>query len=76
MTGKVSTRLPAGVQSGQALRLAGLGMPQLRGGGTGDLFARIKVTVPKNLTERERELIEQLGGMRPENPRDRLLVGR
>jgi molecular chaperone DnaJ len=76
VTGKVSTRLPAGVQSGQALRLAGLGMPQLRAGGTGDLFARIKVTVPKNLTERERELIEQLGGLRHENPRDRLLVGR
>jgi molecular chaperone DnaJ len=76
VTGKVSTRIPAGVQSGQALRLAGLGMPQLRGGGSGDLYARIKVTVPKNLTERERELIEQLGGLRPENPRDRLLVGR
>jgi molecular chaperone DnaJ len=75
VTGKVTTRLPAGIQSGQALRLTGLGMPRLRGG-SGDLYARVKVTVPKNLTDRERQLIEQLGGLRPENPRERLLVGR
>ena len=52
------------------------GMPRLRGGGSGDLYARVKVTVPKNLSDRERQLIEQLGGLRQENPRDRLLVGR
>jgi molecular chaperone DnaJ len=76
VTSKVSTRLPAGVQSGQTLRLAGLGVPHLRGGGTGDLFARIKVMVPKNLTPRERELIEELKQLRDENPRMRLLIGR
>jgi molecular chaperone DnaJ len=76
VTGKVSTTVPAGVQSGQSLRLTGLGMPHLRGGGSGDLYARVKVAVPKNLTEQERELIRQLGGMRRENPRERLLVGR
>ena len=76
VTGRVTTRIPGGVQSGQSLRLTGLGMPQLRGGGSGDLYARVKVTVPKNLTERERELIEELGDLRHENPRDRLLVGR
>jgi molecular chaperone DnaJ len=76
VTGKVSATVPAGVQSGQSLRLAGLGMPHLRGGGVGDLFARIRVAVPKNLTDQERELIRQLGGMRRENPRERLLAGR
>jgi molecular chaperone DnaJ len=76
VTGKVSTTLPAGVQSGQSLRLTGLGMPHLRGGGSGHLYARIKVAVPRNLTDQERELIRQLGGMRHENPRERLLAGR
>jgi molecular chaperone DnaJ len=73
---RVSTRLPAGVQSGQTLRLTGLGVPHLRGGGTGDLYARIKVVVPKNLSPREKELIEELNRLRTENPRTRLLIGR
>lgn len=76
VTSKVTTRLPGGVQSGQTLRLAGLGVPHLRGGGAGDLLARIKVTVPKNVSPRERELIEELQRLRPENPRTRLLIGR
>ena len=74
--GKVTATLPPGIQSGQSLRLSGLGMPHLRGGGSGDLYARIKVAVPRNLTDQERDLIRQLGGMRRENPRERLLAGR
>lgn len=75
VTGKVTMRIPAGVQSGQQLRLAGQGMPR-RSGGSGDLYARLKVTVPRNLTEQERQLIEQLRALRSENPRERILVGR
>jgi molecular chaperone DnaJ len=74
--GKVTATLPPGIQSGQSLRLTGLGMPHLRGGGSGDLYARVKVAVPRNLTDQERDLIRQLGGMRRENPRERLLAGR
>jgi curved DNA-binding protein len=53
--------IPAGVQGGQKLRLRGQGMPK-RGSETqfGDLFVRIKIVVPKNVTGRERELIEEL----------------
>jgi molecular chaperone DnaJ len=76
VTGKVTARVPPGIQSGQSLRLAGLGVPHLRGGGTGDLYARIKVAVPKNLSARERELIEELKELRQEDPRARLLIGR
>ena len=75
MTGKVSMKLPPGVQSGQQLRLTGQGMPR-RAGGSGNLYARLKVTVPRNLTEEERGLIEQLKALRTENPRERILVGR
>ena len=75
ITGKVSMKLPPGVQSGQQLRLTGQGMPR-RAGGSGNLYARLKVTVPRNLTEEERGLIEQLRALRTENPRERILVGR
>ncbi len=75
LDGKVTMKLPGGVQSGQQLRLTGQGMPR-RSGGRGDLLARIKVAVPKNLTDQERELIEELRRLRPENPRDALLTGR
>lgn len=58
---RLTMRIPAGVQSGQSLRLTGQGMPKLKsGGGVGDLYARIKITVPKSLTERQTELLTEL----------------
>jgi curved DNA-binding protein len=57
------------------MRLTGQGMPR-RSGGAGNLFARIKVTVPRNLTEDERKLVEQLRELRVENPRERILAGK
>jgi len=75
MTSRVTMKIPPGVQSGQQLRLTGQGMPR-RSGGQGNLFARIKVTVPRNLSEDERELIERLQTLRADNPRERILAGR
>ncbi|HUT74765.1 MAG TPA: DnaJ C-terminal domain-containing protein [Armatimonadota bacterium] len=67
--GKMSVTVPPGSSSGRRLRLGELGMPRLRGGGKGDLFVRLRVLVPKNLTAEERSLIERLRQLRPENPR-------
>lgn len=75
MKDRVKLTVPAGVQSGQKLKLGGLGMPR-RSGGFGDLYARVKVVVPRNLSDRERELIEELGRQRDENPRQRLFASR
>ena len=58
----LTVKLPAGTQSGQQLRLTGKGMPKLKEGGRGDLYARIKITVPKVLSERERTLLNELAG--------------
>jgi molecular chaperone DnaJ len=66
---RLTARIPAGTSSGQKLRLRGKGMPLLRGEGAGDLYVKIRVMVPKELTPRERELIEELARLRPENPR-------
>jgi curved DNA-binding protein len=52
---------PPGVQGGQSLRLKGQGMPLSGSSGKfGDLYVRVKVTVPKNLSEQQREAIEHL----------------
>jgi curved DNA-binding protein len=58
-TGSAQIRVPAGSSSGRRLRLRGRGLPK-RGGETGDLHAVVKIVVPKKLSDRERELYEQL----------------
>jgi molecular chaperone DnaJ/curved DNA-binding protein len=60
---RLTMKLPPGTQSGQSFRLSGQGMPRLRGAGSGDLYARVKITVPKSLTERERELVRELASL-------------
>nr|WP_218875368.1 J domain-containing protein [Leifsonia naganoensis] len=57
--GQITVRVPPGSSSGRRLRLKGQGMPQA-GGKAGDLFAKVKIMVPPHLSERERELYEQL----------------
>ena len=59
--GNVLLTIPAGTQPGQTFRLSGRGMPKLRNPEThGDLYARVKVQVPKTLTAHQRELFQEL----------------
>jgi DnaJ-class molecular chaperone len=57
--------IPPETQNGQIFRLAGKGMPRLKGDGSGNLLARIQVVLPKQLTPKERKLFEQLARERP-----------
>jgi molecular chaperone DnaJ len=68
--GAVSIKVPAGSQDGKLLRVRGKGAPRLNGSGRGDLLARLKLSVPTNLTKAEREAIENLQKVSRENPRD------
>ncbi|MFY7882208.1 MAG: DnaJ C-terminal domain-containing protein [Fimbriimonas sp.] len=54
----ITVKVPSGIQSGQTLRLAGQGISKLEGGRC-DLMARIKITVPKHLTDAQKNLLEQ-----------------
>jgi curved DNA-binding protein len=63
-SGTAQVRVPAGSSSGRRLRLRGRGLPK-PGGGSGDLHAIVKITVPKQLSDRERELYEQLAESSP-----------
>ncbi len=61
---KLSLKIPAETQNGTLFRLGGKGMPHLRGEGSGNLYARIKVVLPQHLSSEERALFEQLARTR------------
>ena len=53
-------RIPEGSQNGAQIRLRNLGVPQLNGGGRGDLFVHVEVRIPTRLTREQKKLLEQL----------------
>jgi curved DNA-binding protein len=67
--GTTRVRVPPGSSSGRRLRLKGRGLPK-RGGGSGDLHAVVKIVVPKELSDRERELYEELAEISGPDPRE------
>jgi len=56
-TSNVELKLPKGVNSGSKMRLKGRGLPTKV---AGDLFVKLKIVFPENLTEQEIELYQQL----------------
>ncbi|MBI2372765.1 MAG: DnaJ domain-containing protein [Deltaproteobacteria bacterium] len=59
LDGEVNVKIPSGASSGQKIRLKKKGYP-LADGEAGDLYAEIKIMVPKTLSPKERELFEAL----------------
>ena len=57
---RLSVKIPAGTETGKLLKLKGHGAPKLKGSGKGDLLVRVQVNVPKKLTKKQRELVEEL----------------
>lgn len=58
--GRVRLKVPAGTQDGKTFRISGAGAPKLKGSAHGDLKVKVHVVVPTELTDRERELFEEL----------------
>lgn len=56
---KVVMKIPAGTQSGKVFRLRGHGMPDVHNHDFGDLFVRVMLGVPENLSSRQRQLMEE-----------------
>jgi len=69
LDGHAEIRIPAGVSSGQRMRLRGQGL-NIRAGGRGDHYVRLKIVAPKTLTEEEKKLFEDLSRVSRFNPRD------
>lgn len=62
LRGAVKMKIPGGTQSGQSLRLAAQGISKMSGGKS-DLMARVKITVPKQLNDAEKKLLQELADL-------------
>jgi len=76
LDGKGTIKVPAGTQSGRVFRLREKGVRPVRGGATGDLFCRVMVETPVELTGEQKELLRKFDQSLAEdgkrhNPRER-----
>jgi molecular chaperone DnaJ len=75
LDGRASIKIPAGTQSEKLFRLRGKGVRNVRSGQTGDLYCRLSLETPVNLTTKQKELLQEFeksvkeGGAR-HNPRE------
>ncbi len=76
LDGKVKLTIPEGTQTGSTFRLKGKGIPFLRGSGRGDQFVTVRVTVPKNLTASQKELLRQFAAERGEHTDSKGIFGK
>jgi molecular chaperone DnaJ len=60
LDGEVPLKIPPGTQSGKVFRLRGKGVPRLRGSGRGDQLVIVQVVIPARLTDRQRQLFQEL----------------
>lgn len=60
LSGRVTISIPEGAQNGQQLRLKGKGMPRYGASGHGDLYVKLQVNLPAQLTDEQKELVRQL----------------
>ena len=67
--GKLALKIPAETQNGRTFRLAGQGMPHLGKSSRGVLLAKVRVILPDKLSDKEKELFEQLDKLRQVNER-------
>ena len=63
LDGPVEIAIPPGTQNGQSFRMAGRGMPDVRGGRRGDQYVVVQVVVPKDLTPEQKALLRKVGGL-------------
>jgi curved DNA-binding protein len=69
LSGTAQVRVPAGSSSGRRLRLRDRGLPT-RDGGRGNLYATVQIAIPKELSDKERDLFEKLASASHFDPRE------
>lgn len=70
--GRVRLKVPPGSPDGRALRIEGKGAPRLNADGRGNLIARLRVQVPRELSEAQREALERYAALDDRDPRETL----
>lgn len=68
LAGPVVLRVPAGTQSGRIFRLAAQGMPKLKSEERGDLYGKVRISVPDKLSDREQQLVREWAKLRGITP--------
>lgn len=63
LDGEHQLEIPHGTQTGTVFRIRGKGVQALQSSGKGDLYVKVRVVTPEKLTKRQRELLEELGGV-------------
>jgi len=66
---KILMQIPPETQNGKIFRLSGLGMPPLKEGLPGHQYVKVRVVLPQNLSDREKEIFQELAQIRQDNPR-------
>ena len=72
LDGRVKLRVPAGSADGRSLRIGGQGAPRLKGEGRGDLIAKLRVEVPRELSDAQRKALEKFAKLDDRDPRETL----
>jgi molecular chaperone DnaJ len=60
LSDEVFLKIPAGIQSGEIIRLKEKGLPHLQRHGKGDMLVIIKIIIPKNISKKQKQLLEEL----------------
>ena len=68
LLGKAQIKIPAGIYSGQTLRLKGKGFPRIGGIGSGDMLIRLIIDTPSKISSKQRELIDEIHRQIDETP--------
>lgn len=71
--GHVNMRIPTETQSGQKFRLTGEGITDSKSGKKGDQLVTVMIGIPNNLSEKEKQLYQELARIRKFNPRENIV---
>ena len=71
--GQLSMKIPPETQAGQRFRLSGEGIPDATTAKRGDQLITVRIEIPSNLTQKEKELYMELAKIRKFNPRDGII---
>lgn len=72
LDGRVKLTVPSGSPDGRSLRISGKGAPRLKGGGRGDLIAKVRLDVPRELSAKQRDALEKFAKLDARDPRETL----
>ncbi len=60
LSGRVTMKMPPNTSGGKTFRVSGQGMPRLQKTGRGNLYARVRITIPQSMSDSERHTLEEL----------------